>query len=349
MTENKLKNSGYTFSDLAIIPRIPKKHHDSIKTDVQLIPGLVLSKPFISSPMDTVTNASSAIKLALNGAIGILHYNYNEYSELLEEVKKVKRYTVPDGLPVRLTNGTLPVGVLVKCEAENLDYLNDLISLDVNFIAIDSLHTSPHMHISTVKKIKKEFPQIPILSGNVVHPEDCLQLIESGVAMLRIGYSAASINDGKNMFGTGRSQANAIYECAKIAKKYSIPLIADGGLKNSGDIALAFALGADCVMLGRMFAASYDTPGTIICDEKGNKKKLYKGMSRKDLIDKDLVAEGKEVYLDANNSVVDIVNTLDIHLRMSISRAGAVSLQDFYENSEIQLLTQQAIMELCVQ
>jgi len=349
MTENKLKNSGYTFSDLTIIPRIPKKHHDAIQTDVQLIPGLVLSKPFISSPMDTVTNSSSAIKLALNGAMGILHYNYEEYSQLVEEIKKIKCYPVPKRSLVHLTNGTLPVGVLVKCETENLDYIKELISLDVNFVAIDSLHTSPHMHIPIVKQLKKEFPNIHILSGNVVHPEDCLQLIDAGVTMLRIGYSAASINDGKNMFGTGRSQANAIYECAKVAKKYSIPLIADGGLKNSGDIALAFALGADCVMLGRMFAASYDTPGTIICDETGNKKKFYRGMSRKELIDKDLFAEGKEVYLDANSSIVDIVNNLDIHLRMSISRAGAVSLKDFYKNSEVQLLTQQAIKELCVQ
>lgn len=349
MTENKFKNSGYTFNDLTIIPRIPKNHHDSIQTDVQLIPGLILSKPFISSPMDTVTNASSAIKLALNGAMGILHYNYKDYSQLLEEIKKIKHYTVPDGSSVHPTNGTLPVGVLVKCETENLNHINDLVALDVNFIAIDSLHTSPHMHIPTVKKIRTEFPKLPILSGNVVHPGDCLQLIEAGVTMLRIGYSAASINDGNNMFGTGRSQANAIYECARVAKKHSIPLIADGGLKNSGDIALAFALGADCVMLGRMFAASYDTPGTIICDEKGNKKKLYKGMSRQELIDKDLIAEGKEVYLDANNSIVDIVNTMDLHLRMSISRAGAVSLKDFYENSEIQLLTQQAIKELWVQ
>lgn len=349
MTGNKLKNGGYTFSDLAIIPRIPKEHHNAIQTGVQLTPELILSKPFISSPMDTVTNSTSAIKLALNGAMGILHYNYKESSQLLEEIKKIKRYAVPKESVSDFTNGTLPVGVLVKCEIENLNYINELISLGINFIAIDSLHTSPHMHIPMVKKLKKEFPKLPILSGNVVHPEDCLQLIDAGVTMLRIGYSAASINDGKNMFGTGRSQANAIYECAKVAKKHSIPLIADGGLKNSGDIALAFALGADCVMLGRMFAASYDTPGTIICDENGNKKKIYKGMSRKGLIDKDLLAEGKEVKLDANKSIIDIVNNLDLHLRMSISRAGAVSLKDFYENSEVQLLTQQAIRELCVE
>lgn len=349
MKENKLKNGGYTFSDLAIIPRIPKKHHNAIKTEVQLTPELMLSKPFISSPMDTVTNSTSAIKLALNGAMGILHYNYKEYSQLLEEIEKIKSYAVPKELLSGLTNETLPVGVLVKCEIENLNYINELISLGVNFIAIDSLHTSPHIHIPMVRKLKKEFPKLPILSGNVVHPEDCLQLIDAGVTMLRIGYSAASINDGKNMFGTGRSQANAIYECAKVAKKHSIPLIADGGLKNSGDIALAFALGADCVMLGRMFASSYDTPGTIICDENGNKKKIYKGMSRKGLIDKDLLAEGKEVKLDASKSIIDIVNNLDLHLRMSISRAGAVSLKDFYENSEVQLLTQQAIRELCVE
>lgn len=346
MTKNKLENSGYTFNDLTIIPRIPKKHHDAIHTEVQLLPDLVLSKPFISSPMDTVTDFSSAIKLALNGAMGILHYNCGRH-QLLEEIKKIKRHAVPKESFANLKRGKLPVGVLVKCETENLDYINELISLDINLIAIDSLHTSAHMHVPMVKKIKKEFPEIPILSGNVVHPEDCLQLIDAGVAMLRIGYSAASINDGKSMFGTGRSQANAIYECAKVAKKHSIPLIADGGLKNSGDIALAYALGADCVMLGRLFAASYDTPGTIICDKTGNRKKLYKGMSRKNLIDRDLIPEGKETYLDANCSVVDIVNNLDLYLRMSISRAGAVSLSDFYENSEVQLLTQQAVKEMC--
>lgn len=349
MTENKITNSGYTFRDLAIIPRIPKMHHNKVQTDIELLPGLILSKPFISSPMDTVTNASSAIKLALNGALGILHYNYRNYAELLAEIQKIKSYPTTKELSKHIADSSLPVGVLVKCEMDNLNYLKDFQSLDVNFIAIDSLHSSPHKHIETVKKIREKSPEIPILSGNVVHPNDCEELIKAGVNMLRIGYSAASINDGKNMFGTGRSQANAIFECAKIAKECSVPLIADGGLKNSGDIAIAFALGADCVMLGRMFAASYDTPGEVICDEKGNKKKQYKGMSRKEVIDKDLKPEGKEVYLDANQSISEIVNNLDLNLRMSISRAGAVSLQDYYENSEIQLLTQQAIMELGVE
>lgn len=342
MIENKITNNGYTFSDLAIIPRIPKIHFSSVKTDVQLAPGLILKKPFISSPMDTVTDSSSAIKLALNGAMGVLHYNYSEY-QLLEEIRKVKSYN-ESLLPGQ--NKSLPVGVLIKCSIENLALIEKIIEAGADFLAIDSLHSSPHMHISVIQKIREYFPYIPILSGNVVHPEDCLELIHAGISILRIGYSAASINDGKSMFGTGRSQANAIYECAVVAKKYKIPLIADGGLRNFGDIALAFALGADCVMLGRMFAASYDTPGTVICDENGNKSKIYKGMSRKGLIDDDLLAEGKEVYLDANRSVIDILNDLDMHLKMSISRAGAISLSDFYKNSQIQLLTQQAVMEM---
>lgn len=343
----KIHNNGYCFADLSIIPRIPKRANRDIDIRAKLCKGVVLNKPFISSPMDTVTDSASAIKLALNGAIGILHYNYRSKEDIFAEIDIVKNYSSPVINDANSTNG-LPVGLLIKCGEIDIKFIHEIVSREVNFIAIDSLHSSPHKHISTIQSIKRIFPDLPIMSGNVVHPDDCKKLIDEGVTMLRVGYSAASINDGKNMFGTGRAQANAIFECADIAKKYSVPLIADGGIRNSGDVSIAFALGADFVMLGKIFASSYDTPGKIEYDGQGKRIKIYEGMSKRGLIDFDMLPEGKSVKLNADFSVIEILNSLSERLQMSISKAGATSLKDFYDNSELQLLTEQSIRETLV-
>ena len=344
MRANKIRKDGFTFSDLSIIPRIPKIHYQDAGVQSQLTPKILLKKPFISSPMDTVTNANTAISLAKNGAVGILHYNFPSFQALYQEIIKVKEYDEFDETTATCLGKKLVVGLLVKLDFAIINDLEKLIDAGADFVALDSLHSNPHLHIPFIKRLKTFFPDLEIMSGNIVHPDDCLRLIDSGVQCLRVGFNAASINDGKSLFGCGRSQANAVFECAKIGRKYNIPIIADGGLKTSGDIAIAFALGANFVMLGRMFAASYDTPGNIIVD--GNhKKKLYTGMSRADTIDSETVAEGRELYLNADESIVDILNRLDRNLKISIARSGCISIEDFYRNSEIQMLTQSAIEE----
>ncbi|HKS26986.1 MAG TPA: guanosine monophosphate reductase [Pyrinomonadaceae bacterium] len=331
-----------SFSDLTIIPRIPRIAEQDVRIRSRVLKNLSINIPFIASPMDTVTDSSVAIKLAELGLLAVLHYNYPDLSTQLDELRKVKSHPVedsPEGSTMR--NGKLAAGVLVKTDFDLLPHIEKLVEADVDFVAIDSLHSAPELHLPFIGKLKESFPELAIMSGNVVHPDDCLALIEQGVDGVRVGFSAASINVGRVLFGTGRSQVKAIYECARVCKAHDVPLIADGGLNSTGDLAIAFALGADCLMMGRMFAACTDTPGEFIEDKDGRKMKLYKGMSRKDLLSGGMIAEGVELLLPCTEDLKQFTARIASHLQVSVARAGATSLADLYKEGILEIAPQQ--------
>lgn len=328
---------GQSFSDLTIIPRIPKVNDTNVDIRSKALKNLPLNLPFVASPMDTVTNSDVAIELAQMGSLAVLHYNYPDLALQLEELKKVKEHVVDDLALSTTRNGKLSVGVLLKTDFELLPYIEQLIEADVDFVAVDSLHSAPEMHLPFIKKLKETFPELAVMSGNVVHPDDCLALIEQNIDGVRVGFSAASINNGRAIFGTGRSQVKAIYECARVCKEHHVPMIADGGLNSTGDLAIAFALGADCLMMGRMFAACLDTPGEFIEDKDGKKMKIYKGMSRKDLLGGAMIAEGMELLLPCSEDLRQFTTRISSYLKISISRAGATSLADLYATGMLEI------------
>jgi len=327
-----------SFSDLTIIPRIPRISEQEVQIRSRALKNLSINIPFIASPMDTVTDSSVAIKLAQLGSLAVLHYNYPDLTKQLEELKRVKDYPIDDA-PEESTkrDRKLSAGVLVETDFDLLPHIEKLVEAEVDFIAIDSLHSSPELHLPFIKKLKETFPELAIMSGNVVHPDDCLALIEHNVDSVRVGFSAASINVGRVLFGTGRSQVKAIYECARVCKDHNVPIIADGGLNSTGDLAIAFALGADCLMMGRMFAACRDTPGEFIEDKDGRKMKIYKGMSRKDLLSGGMIAEGVELLLPCTEDLKEFTARISSHLQVSIARAGATSLADLYKEGVLEI------------
>jgi IMP dehydrogenase len=326
-----------SFSDLTIVPRIPKVNEKEVQIRSKVLKNLHISVPFIASPMDTVTDSSVAIKLAQLGLLAVLHHNYPDPSFQLEELKTVKACDI-DHLDHSTTrNGKLSAGVLIKPDFALLHHVEKLVKADVDFVAIDSLHCSPELHLPFIKRLKETFPDLAIMSGNVVHPDDCLALIEKGVDGVRVGFSAASINTGRMLFGTGRSQVKAIYECARVCKEHDVPIIADGGLNSTADLAIAFALGADCLMMGRMFAACLDTPGELIEDKDGRRMKIYKGMSRKDLLGGGMIAEGVELLLPCSEDLKQFTTRISSYLQVSIARAGATSVAELYRKGILEI------------
>ena len=313
---------GISFDDVLLKPKyssvVPKEDLD---VSTRISKNVKLKIPIASSPMDTVTEAEMAIALAELGGIGIIHRNMS-IEDQAEQVKKVKEH----GLPVGAAIGVLDnkrFEALLKAEA-------DLIVIDV-----------AHGHSENVIKslrIYKRIGEIDIVAGNIVTPEAAEDLIAAGADGLRVGVGAGSICLTREVCGVGIPQLNAIAWVADAASKYSIPVVADGGVKRIADIVKAIAAGADCVMLGRMLAGTDEAPGEVI-ERDGMKLKRYRGMGSIEVISKldrysKLVPEGISGYVPYKGSVKEVIKLIVGGLKSGMGYIGAPNLEELKKKSE---------------
>ncbi|WP_291955638.1 IMP dehydrogenase [Mahella sp.] len=174
-------------------------------------------------------------------------------------------------------NGRLLVGAAVGTARDTLDRVDALVNAKVDVIAVDTAHGHSSRVIDMVKTIKGKYPEIQLIAGNVATAEATGELIEAGADCVKVGIGPGSICTTRVVAGVGVPQITAVYECAKEADKYDIPVIADGGIKYSGDIAKAIAAGASAVMIGSLFAGTEESPGEMEIYQ-GRSFKVYRGM-----------------------------------------------------------------------
>ena len=160
-------------------------------------------------------------------------------------------------------NGSLIVGAAVSTNSESIDRVHALINENVDVITIDTAHGHSKSVIDMLKFIKKNYPSQQVIAGNIATADAAESLIKNGADAIKIGIGPGSICTTRIVAGVGVPQLSAIYECAKISKKFKIPLIADGGVRYSGDIAKAIAAGSDTVMLGGLLAGTDEAPGEV--------------------------------------------------------------------------------------
>lgn len=175
------------------------------------------------------------------------------------------------------SNGSLLVGAAVSTSKESIDRIDALVSENVDIITIDTAHGHSKYVIDTLKYIKKNYPKQQVIAGNVATADAVKCLIKYGADAVKVGIGPGSICTTRVIAGVGVPQLSAIYECSKIAKKFKTPIIADGGVRYSGDIAKAIAAGADSVMLGGLLAGTDEAPGEVELFE-GRSYKSYRGM-----------------------------------------------------------------------
>ena len=175
------------------------------------------------------------------------------------------------------SSGSLLVGAAVSTSKESVDRIDALVEENVDIITIDTAHGHSKSVIDTLKYIKKKYPSQQVIVGNIATAEAAECLIKNGADTIKIGIGPGSICTTRIVAGVGVPQLSAIYNCSKIAKKYKTPLIADGGIRYSGDIAKAIAAGADSVMLGGLLAGTDESPGEVEMFE-GRTYKSYRGM-----------------------------------------------------------------------
>ncbi|MFA6469813.1 MAG: IMP dehydrogenase [Bacteroidota bacterium] len=189
-----------------------------------------------------------------------------------KDIQKKKRY--PHACKDK--HGRLRVGAAVGVTADTMERVDALVKAGVDVVIIDTAHGHSKGVIEMLKKVKAKFP-IDVIAGNVGTADAAKDLIKAGADCVKVGIGPGSICTTRVVAGVGMPQVTAVMECAKVAKKYGVPIIADGGIKQTGDIAKAIAAGADCVMIGGLFAGLQESPGEKVLYE-GRTYKLYRGM-----------------------------------------------------------------------
>jgi IMP dehydrogenase len=322
------RGKGLTFNDVLLIPRhgdISSRRDPSLKS--KLTKNYFLDIPFISSNMDTITEKDMALAMAKLGGLGLLH-RFMTPEQQVEEVKEIRRGR--DQMELKL-----PLGASVGVKEEGKLRADLLVEAGVEVLTIDIAHGDSVMMLDILDHVKKKYPQIDIIAGNVATPDATRRLIDHGADAVKVGIGPGSMCTTRVITGHGVPQLTAIGLCALEASKYNIPVIADGGLKNSGDIVKALAAGASSVMVGSLVAGTLETPGDI----KSGKKK-YRGMASKDAqvswrgeLPKGMVAEGEATEIPCKGSVHNIINELVGGLRSGMTYMGAMDIPSMKEKA----------------
>jgi len=241
------------------------------------------------------------------------------------------------------------VGAAVGVKGDFLERSESLLEADVDVLVVDIAHGHSENAMSTIRNIKKAFPNCELIAGNIATAQGAEDLIKAGVDAVKVGVGSGSICITRVITGSGVPQLTAVMDCAKVGKAYGIPIISDGGTRTSGDATKALASGASSVMVGSMLGGTDESPGTVLT-KNGKRFKVYRGMAslaasigRKSKetgsisLDDDLndyVAEGVEAMVPHKGTVTDILKQLTGGVRSGLSYCGAHTITQMQENAE---------------
>jgi IMP dehydrogenase len=256
------------------------------------------------------------------------------------------------------SQGRLLVGAAVGVGADLEERMALLAKEEVDVVVVDTAHGHSSGVLSAIKRIHLNWPDLPVIAGNVVTAEGVEMLVKAGANGIKVGVGAGSICTTRVISGAGMPQVSAIYECTRAARKYGIPIIADGGIKYSGDIVKAIVAGADVVMLGSLLAGLDESPGEVVLFE-GRRFKEYRGMGSPGAMQgygKDryssamggsgkLVPEGIEGRVPYKGSVHDYVYQLVGGLRSGMGYAAAATLEDLRTQVRLVRITNAGLIE----
>ena len=270
----------------------------------------------------------------------------------IKDIEKAQVY--PNS--ARDEKGRLLVGAAIGVTSDVLDRTRALVEAGVDVLVLDSAHGHSHNIMECVKRVKALYPDVQLVAGNVATAEATRALIEAGADCVKIGIGPGSICTTRVVAGIGVPQITAVYDAARVAREYSVPIVADGGVKYSGDIAKAIAAGGDVVMLGSLLAGCEESPGDTEVYQ-GRQFKVYRGMGSlgamargsKDRYfqegNKKLVPEGVEGRVPYKGSVGDTIFQLMGGLRSGMGYTGCATIQELQERAQFIQITAAGLKE----
>ena len=312
----------------------------------KLVNELMTKDVVTSKPNTTVSEAKEILKNNRIEKLPLIDDNRNIHGLFsTQDILNTENY--PNASKDK--KGRPLVGAAVGVKGDFLERTEALLEANTDVIVVDIAHGHSENAITTVKNIKKAFPDCELIAGNVATAQGTEDLIKAGVDAVKVGVGSGSICITRVITGSGIPQLTAVMDCAEIAKKYDIPIISDGGTKTSGDATKALAGGASTVMLGSMLSGTDESPGSTI-SKNGKRYKIYRGMAslaaargRKsketglvDLADdlNDYVAEGVEGFVPYKGTVTDIIKQITGGIRSGLSYCGGHTISQMQENAE---------------
>ncbi len=270
----------------------------------------------------------------------------------IKDIEKAVQY--PN--TARDVHGRLLCGAAIGVTNDVLDRVDALVKAGVDVLVLDSAHGHSKNIIACLKKVKAAYPEIPVIAGNIATGEAAVALIEAGADAVKVGIGPGSICTTRVVAGVGVPQITAIYDVACAAKKYGIPVIADGGIKYSGDIVKAIAAGADVIMAGSIFAGCEESPGDTEIYQ-GRQFKVYRGMGSLGAMSKGsgdryfqanstkFVPEGVEGRVPYKGPVSETIYQLMGGLRAGMGYCGAKTIPDLQMNGQFVQITSASLKE----
>ncbi|MEK7622348.1 MAG: IMP dehydrogenase [Patescibacteria group bacterium] len=322
-----------TYDDVLLLPQYSEV--TPTRTDLvgKLTEKIKLKLPVAASPMDTVCEKEMAVALGKLGGYGIIHRNLS----IGKQAGQLK-YVLKKGIKA---------GAAVGVGADFSERVKALVKIGAEEICLDSAHGHTKHVIEAIKWIKANYPVIEIIAGNTATYEGAKALFKAGASAVKVGMGPGSICTTRIMSGMGVPQLTAVMEGVRAGKEFKNKMIiADGGIKTSGDIVKALAAGADCVMLGSLLAGTDEAPGKIVAI-RGKKYKTYRGMGSvgamkfgsaerygQEKTAKKLVAEGVEGLVEYKGKLEEVIFQLMGGLRSGMAYLGAKNLQELRQKAK---------------
>lgn len=336
-----INSNALTFDDILLVPQFSEvASRKDVDVSTELL-GVKFDIPIVSANMDTVTGPRMANRMDRLGGLGILH-RYAEPSEILEWVKDLSSLQLKAVVP--------SIGIHEEDFALAMDY----IKAGATAICVDIAHGHSQHMVDMVKRLADA--GVKVIAGNVATFDGARALAQAGASVIKVGVGPGSMCTTRIVTGHGVPQLTAIEDCVKIKKYFpDVRIIADGGIRNSGDCVKALAFGADAVMVGSLLSGTWETPGDFIQRVNGaglyEKVKAYRGMAseqaRGDFAGTawDYAPEGEATFVSDKGTVNTVVAKLVNGIRSGMSYSGANNLVDLRTYAEYVIVTNNGVVE----
>lgn len=353
-----LEKDALTFDDVLLVPQYSEITPDMADVSTKLTNTFKMNVPFLSAAMDTVSDHKLVTALALAGGLGVIHKNMS-IADQAKEVEMVKNYEFDNEKYKRVLidkKGRLCVGAAIGVTADMMDRVHALMDAGVDVFVLDSAHGDSKNIINAIKNLRLEYPSMELIAGNVATYEGALDLMKAGASAVKVGMGPGSICTTRIIAGIGVPQLQAVMDCARASKEMNIPIIADGGIKYSGDVVKALAAGANTVMLGGLFATCEEAPGDIY-ESNGKKYRTYRGMGSIEAMakgstdryfqtgHKKFVAEGVQGIVEVKTTVEELVFQLIGGLKAGMGYCGSKDIPTLQEKGTFIKITNNALLE----